>query len=89
MATDPRQPGEWTETEFHTLLAHPHVSEREFDGLLSRSPGAIDAVRQGIHLFHIGRPTHNLLSQLMIDELRELVGKRTCFVCRKPFAADE
>ena len=74
----------WTLAEFAILIASPSVdskvlSETDLD---SRSPGAIDVVRQGVHLYLSGEDSHGILSELMTKFLEPRRGHVLCAACQ-------
>jgi hypothetical protein len=79
----PRAP-DWTREEFAILLSSPSLSPpdlaADFPG---RSSGAIEVVRQGIHLYHRGQPTHDILSRMMLAYLepRRSTLEALCAAC--------
>ncbi|MGE3755818.1 MAG: hypothetical protein AB7I45_16855 [Planctomycetota bacterium] len=72
---------DWTTEEFATLLAHNDLGPDDFAELLPRrSPGAIDAVRSGVHAHHTGGD-ESLLSGVMRRYLAEHAAELECPVC--------
>ena len=78
--TSRREP-DWSDGEFHTLLAHPHLKAEGFSALLpGRTAGAIEVVREGICRYHRGE-ANALLSRVMLQELAAKKGLHTCGAC--------
>lgn len=76
---------DWTEDEFGILLADPTLSSMELSKELPRrSPGAIDAVRDGVHAFHQAKDAPTL-SQMMREQLEKKVSALTCARCGERF----
>jgi len=65
---------EWSMGEFAILLASPRVSKVDLlADLPGRTAGAIDVVRQGVHLMHQALPAHGMLSAQMVRFLEPRV----------------
>ena len=81
MTTQPQ----WTADEFAMLMASAELTAGELSGthLPQRSPGAIEVVRHGVHLYHLDHDTHNILSRSMIAFLgsRPRLASTMCAVC--------
>jgi len=76
---------DWTLDEFKVLLVSGGKPSAELVTLFpNRTPGAVSAVQQGIHAFHIGND-YSMLSKLMVDYLEEQRGHLTCPVCGRIF----
>ena len=63
----------WTIGEFALLVSSAEIDANELarTALSTRSVGAITVVRQGIRLYADGKDTHGILSNLMVEFLRE------------------
>jgi len=79
-----RQP-EWSMEEFAVLMASAELPADELaaTALPSRSVGAIEVVRQGVHLYHMEQPTHGILSRAVMGflERRPELSRTMCHVC--------
>ena len=79
------QTPDWTLDEFKILLASGGKPSAELVSLFpNRTVGAVSAVQQGIHAFHVGHD-HSILSKLMVDYLEDQRGCLTCPVCGRLF----
>jgi len=75
----------WSIEEFDTVLNNSNLDSLELaQQLPRRTPGAIEAVRQGIHSFHTGGDL-SLLSKMMLRRLKERQEQVTCAVCGVSF----
>jgi hypothetical protein len=75
---------DWTREEFAILLSSPGIPHEQLVAdLPQRSPGAIEVVRNGVHLLHRGEPTHDILSRMMLAYLepRRSTLEALCAVC--------
>ena len=76
---------DWTDDDFHTLLANSQCSTDYLAALLpDHTPVNVAIVRQGVCDFHKKRP-NILLSEMMIGELTAKKGLRACYVCGELF----
>jgi hypothetical protein len=75
---------EWTSDEFEILLKSPALSADDFQlRLPKRTPGAIQIVRRGIHVFHMGK-NYSMLSKMMVRRLEGDTGGLVCPICEMP-----
>jgi len=73
---------EWSIGEFAILLASPTVSNLALlADLPGRTEGAVDVVRQGVHLMHQALPAHGMLSAQMVRFLDPRLPLPACAVC--------
>ena len=79
---------DWRPGEFAVLLSSPDLAPEELaTDLPDRSTGAIEVVRQGVHLWHRHEDDRLILSRMM----REYLSRRAshshlaCPVCREQF----
>jgi len=82
------QAGEWTECQFTTLLYRPELSHEPLAKIIGRSPGAIEVVREGVHVWHKeGRNPGGILSKKVMIPLLERGNRlRTqCWKCKDWF----
>ena len=76
----PRAP-DWTEEEFEVLVQNPECNEAEIARLLaSRSGGAVNVVRNGIHSYHLNRDI-SMLSEMMQQRLADRTRPVRCPRC--------
>jgi len=76
---------DWTEDDFHTLLANSQCSTDYLAALLpDHTPVNVAIVRQGVCDFHKKR-ANILLSEMMVSELKAKKGLRACYVCGELF----
>lgn len=68
------QISQWTKEEFETLIKHWNLSDADLSVLIpSRTVGAIQAVRSGIHEFH-QKGASSLLSKMMKEYIEQSQG---------------
>jgi hypothetical protein len=73
----------WTPAEFELLLASPLLSDDHLAKLIqTRGPGAVAAVRQGVHANHTGGSfASSSLSQMMKSRLEAQPRVFKCCAC--------
>ena len=81
-----REPN-WPECEFTTLVYRPELDYEPLAQIIGRSPGAIEVVREGIHMFHMDdRNYKKILSKMMVCFLEDKNRLRTqCWKCKEWF----
>lgn len=71
---------DWIKEEFETLITHWHLSDADLSVLIpTRTVGAIQAVRSGIHEFHL-KGASSLLSKMMQSYIEQSQGLK-CPLC--------
>ena len=80
---------DWNESEFTTLLYRPELDHESLaEIIIGRSSGAIEVVREGVHIWHKeGRNTGEILSKkIMVPLLEDKNRLRTqCWKCKEWF----
>ena len=81
-----REPN-WTECEFTTLLYRPELDHEPLAQIIGRSPGAIEVVREGVHIWRKERRNPGgILSKMMVRLLEDKNRLRTqCWKCKEWF----
>lgn len=79
------RPGKWTIQEFAVLakghaLSHSNLSR----SIGTRTPGAVEVVREGVHAYHSGQRETTLLSKSQKEYLDANSGGLTCWKCQTP-----
>ena len=73
---------DWSVEEFEILIKNNHLSHKQLAQLLPRrTPGAVESVRQGIHLYH-SSDNGSMLSEVMRQRLKEKRQSLTCPICK-------
>ncbi|MCL4487327.1 MAG: hypothetical protein M1570_04260 [Chloroflexi bacterium] len=73
---------DWTIAKFEIFLAHNDLTGEQLAELLPRrTAGAIEAVRNGIHLFHT-RGDGSMLSEIMRQRIEQNRARLICPVCK-------
>jgi hypothetical protein len=76
-----REP-DWTIDEFEILITHNDVASAQLSRLLPRRTlGAMEAVRNGIHLFHT-TGDGSMLSEMMRQQLLQVPDPLLCPTCK-------
>ncbi|MFH1748899.1 MAG: hypothetical protein ABIG44_17850 [Planctomycetota bacterium] len=76
----PRAPN-WTEAEFELVVEDPERSDADIaTELTSRSAGAVNVVRNGIHSYHLDRDI-SMLSEMMQRRLADRTRPVRCPRC--------
>lgn len=76
----------WTKEEFETLITHWHLSDADLSVLIpTRTVGAIQAVRSGIHEFHL-KGASTLLSKMMKSYIKRSQALK-CPICGETLAS--
>jgi hypothetical protein len=72
---------EWTTEEFELLLANFAASDEGAAAVIqTRGPGAVAAVRAGVHAHHQGKPASQL-SRMMVTRLEARPRAFKCGLC--------
>ena len=81
-----REPN-WSESEFTTLVYRPELDHEPLAQIIGRSPGAIEVVREGVHIWHKERRNPGrILAQMMVRLLEDKNRLRTqCWKCKEWF----
>jgi hypothetical protein len=76
----------WTTNEFDLLLQNSSLSDSDLVEIIpSRSEGALQIVRSGIHEFH-KKGDSPVLSNMMKKRLKQVGSTRICPVCKEPIS---
>ena len=81
------QEPKWEKWEFEIVMNNPELTDEELKKKLPRTLGAIQVVREGIHMFHMDdRNYKKILSKMMVCLLEDKNRLRTqCWKCKEWF----